>query len=211
MKVYFIAGTDTEVGKTYITTLLCSYFRRKNYKVGALKPIESGVKYSKIPDYKLIAEASGDNEKPIYLLNEPLAPYIAAKIDKVRIDKRKILDFYFRDINDHNYDYYFIEGAGGLFVPINDDLLYIDLVKEFKCEVILVARTNLGTVNHTLLSIEALEKRSIPLKGIILNEILETDEFMIEHNREMIERFSGYRVLTIVRKGQNEILNIVGL
>ncbi len=208
MKRFFVAGTDTEVGKTYVTCLICEYFKNKGYKVGALKPVESGVKYLENPDYKRIAKASGDKEKPIYTLTEPLAPYIAAKIDNVKIDKRKIIDFYKMNTSKENYDYYFIEGAGGLFVPLTENLLYIDLIKEFNCEVILVARTNLGTVNHTLLSIEALEKRSIPIKGIILNEVFETDKKMIEENKNMIEKFSGFKVLTVIRKNQEKIFHI---
>ena len=163
MKVYFITGTDTEIGKTYVTCLLCNYFKKKGFKVGAFKPVESGVKFSKIPDYKKIAYASGDKEKSVYLLNEPLAPMIAAMLDKVIIKEEEILNFYFNDLKSNSYDYYFIEGAGGLMVPLNDKLLYIDLIKKFNCEVILIARTNLGTVNHTLLSIEALKKRNISI------------------------------------------------
>ena len=208
MKKFFIAGTDTEVGKTYVTCLICKYFKSKGYKVGALKPVESGVKYLDNPDYKRIAKASGDKEKRLYTLSEPLAPYIAAKIDNVVIEKEKILNFYNTDIMKKTYDYYFIEGAGGLFVPLNDNLLYIDLIKEFNSNVILIARTNLGTVNHTLLSIEALEKRDIKIKGIILNEVFKTDRKMIEDNKNMIEKFSGCKVLTVIRKNQKEIFSI---
>ncbi len=208
MKRFFVAGTDTEVGKTYVTCLICEYFKNKGYKVGALKPVESGVKYLENPDYKRIAKASGDNEKCIYTLSEPLAPYIAAKIDNVVIDKEEILNFYNSNIMKGTYDYYFVEGAGGLFVPLTENLLYIDLIKEFNCEVILVARTNLGTVNHTLLSIEALEKRSISIKGIILNEVFETDKKMIEENKNMIEKFSGFKVLTVIKKNQEKIFHI---
>ncbi len=198
MKVYFMTGTDTEIGKTYATCLLCSYLKNKNFKVGALKPIESGIKENPFPDYIKIAKASGDKEKPIYTLSKPLAPLIAAKKDGITIDIEKIINFYLNDINLNQYDYYFIEGAGGLFVPITPELLYIDIIKYFNCEIILVARTNLGTVNHTLLSIEALEKRDLKLKGIILNEVIPTPEEMIKENVFMIEKYSSYKVLKII-------------
>ncbi len=206
MKKYFIAGTDTEVGKTYVTCLICNYLKKKGFKVGTLKPIESGVENNPTPDFKKIALASGDIEKPIYILKKPLAPYISAKLDNIEISIERIIKFYENDIK-NTYDYYFIEGAGGLFVPITKNYLYIDLIKMFNCEVILVARTNLGTVNHTLLSIEALEKRKIPIKGIILNEIFETDEFMLKNNIEMIEHFSKHKVLTVIRKNQDKLTN----
>ena len=208
MKKYFIAGTDTEVGKTYVSCLISEFLKNNGYSIGTLKPIETGLKYLEEPDFKKISKASGDREKIVYGLSEPLAPLIAAEIDKIKINKNKILNFFNKDISSHKYDYYLIEGAGGLFVPLTENLLYIDLINEFNCEVILVARTNLGTVNHTLLSIEALKRRNIGIKGIILNEIVETDEFMIKNNVRMIEKFSGCKVLSIIKKNQKKIFHI---
>ena len=203
---YFIAGTDTGVGKTYVTVLLSKYFKEKGYKVGVFKPVESGISSSIKPDYKLIAEAAGDIEKPFYNLSEPLAPYIAAKYDNISIDIDKIIDFVKND--SVKYQVYLIEGAGGLFVPITGNILLIDLIAKIGFQVILVARTNLGTVNHTLLSVEALEKRKIKIKDIFLNEVVKTSNKAVEENKSMIEKFSKYKINNVIYQNGNNVVNI---
>ncbi len=204
-KKYFITGTDTEVGKTYILSLICKRFVRLGKRVGVFKPVESGLKNNPSPDFKLLAKAADDKEKPLYVFKEPLAPLIASSVENVKIDKSKILSFINKDLDENNYDIYFIEGAGGLFVPLSEKTMIIDLIKSLDYEVILVARAGLGTVNHTLLSIEALKSRGIKIKSIILNEVIETSRKQIKNNAKMIEDFGNIKVNAIVYKNDNSI------
>ncbi len=198
---YFVTGTDTEVGKTYVTVFLLNYFRKLGWKVGAFKPVESGVSETTISDFQLLSDATGENAKTLYKLEKPLAPYIAAMEDGVEIDIEKIVDFAKKDAL--NYDIYFVEGAGGLMVPVTEEILMIDIIKKIGFEVILVARTNLGTVNHTLLSIEALQNRGIKINQVILNEIIKTPLENIKQNIEMIEKFSNVKVGKVIRFNEN--------
>ena len=198
---FFVAGTDTEVGKTYVSVLLAKFFRKKGLKVGAFKPVESGVENNPEPDYIKIAKAAGDVEKPFYTLSKPIAPFFAAKYDNIDINIDKIIEFAKKDSD--KYDVYIVEGAGGLFVPVAENEMIIDIIEKLGFNVILVGRTNLGTVNHTLLSIEALERRKIIIKDIILNEVIKTGLKAIEENVQMIEMFSCYKVNTVVRNSMD--------
>jgi dethiobiotin synthetase len=193
---YFVTGTDTGVGKTYVTSLLAEHLKEAGKKVGVFKPIESGVESEHTPDYKILAQAAADVEKPFYTFKKPLAPLIASKMDNIEIDIKKIKNFIEKD--EKKYDIYFVEGAGGLFVPINEKYMIIDLIQMLDFEVIIVGRTSLGTVNHTLLTVEALEKRGVKIKGIILNEIVETSDKEIEDNINMIESFGKKKVIAKV-------------
>jgi dethiobiotin synthetase len=205
MKKFFITGTDTEVGKTFVASLFCKYLVDSGEKVGVFKPIESGVKNNPSPDFKILAKYANDRVKPLYTFGKPLAPMIASKIDGIEIDIRKVVSFIENDIKKHNYNIYVVEGAGGLFVPLTKKIMIIDLIKILDFEVILVARTNLGTVNHTLLSVEALRNRQIKINTIILNEIFKTPQEQIRDNISMIEMFGNIKVGGIVAYKGSEI------
>lgn len=154
----FITGTDTHVGKTIVSSWLClhsngSYF--KPIQTGSLEDIDSDMVY-KLSHCLIHKEA--------YIYKEPLAPYLTARLEKKPIDIHKI-----ERPNSKNL---IIEGAGGLMVPIDEKIFMIDLIDHLKVPVILVARGTLGTINHTLLSIEALRKRNIKLLGVIFSGAL---------------------------------------
>lgn len=154
MKI-FITGTDTNVGKTLISSWIAlhtgfSYF----------KPIQTGTRdgsdsfeVQKLSDTKIYLES--------YAYKEPLSPHLAAKLENDMIDIEKIVLPPSRNL--------IIEGAGGVLVPINDTYLMVDLIEKLGAPVILVARTTLGTINHTLLSLEVLRSRNIPVLGVIMN------------------------------------------
>ena len=118
-------------------------------------------------------------------LSQPLSPHEAARRDDITIDINNIL----KTLSNEQHSSMIIEGAGGLMVPLNDKDYVIDLIKKINFPVILVARSSLGTINHTLLSISALEQYNIPIKGIILNGDPHP------HNKEAIEEYSGYKVI----------------
>ncbi|MBR2118621.1 MAG: dethiobiotin synthase [Pseudomonadota bacterium] len=151
-----VTGTDTGIGKTVFSAALA----------GALdafywKPVQAGIeeetdrdavqRLSRLPGERVLREA--------YRLKTPASPHLAAKLDGVAIDPDVLA---LPDVDRPLV----IEGAGGLMVPLTENLTYIDVMARWRAPVVLCARTTLGTINHSLLSIEALRARNIPLLGI---------------------------------------------
>lgn len=154
----FIAGTDTNVGKTVVACAL-------SIKLGLTywKPVQSGAIEG---TDRSLAQTMGIPTLPEeYCLLQPLSPHLAARYDHQSIELEKIVNQYRMYQMQHDL---LMEGAGGLLVPLNEDQLLIDLIKAFGCSVILVARASLGTINHTLLSLEALASREIKAQGVII-------------------------------------------
>lgn len=151
----FVTGTDTDVGKTVISSWLCLHGQ-----YSYLKPIQTGSDLITDTDTaKKMTDAHTYQESFIY--KEPVSPHLAASLENEEIDIGKIvLPKESRVI---------IEGAGGVLVPINKKDLMIDLIKKLAIPVIITARSSLGTINHTLLTIEALRTRDIPILGVIMN------------------------------------------
>ena len=176
---FIICGTDTDVGKTLISSffvrgLNCFYW----------KPIQSGIqgetdseyvqRVSQISPKKILKEA--------YVFNEPVSPHWAAEIDNVKLIKS--------NLNLPNIEKnLLVETAGGLMVPLTRDFLQIDQIKIWNLPVILVCRSSLGTLNHTLLSIEALKKRKINILGLIINGKKHLD------NPQTLKLFSGLPII----------------
>ncbi|UGY18962.1 dethiobiotin synthase [Bradyrhizobium septentrionale] len=152
-----VTGTDTGIGKTIFSAGLAG-FLGANY----WKPVQSGLEEE--TDAQLVARLGGlapDRIVPErYRLRTPASPHQSAEIDGVRIDPAAL------DLPATCDRPLVIEGAGGLMVPLNDDTLYIDIFERWRLPVVLCARSALGTINHSLLSIEALRKRRIDLLGI---------------------------------------------
>jgi dethiobiotin synthetase len=155
----FVTGTSTGVGKTLISAILT-----RKLNADYWKPVQSGELDDSDTDKvrSLVASDTAVFHKEAYRLTQPLSPHYAARLDGVFIDPLKIkLPKTENDL--------IIEGAGGLMVPLNTDYLIIDLIKDLKAEAVLVSLNYLGSINHTLLSIEALKRRDIPIAGIIFN------------------------------------------
>jgi len=170
-KGIFVAGTDTAVGKTYVAVGLAAALRKKGVNVGVFKPFESGTG-SGHEDFRLLKEASGSADPDDwicpYRFAEALAPAVAAKRAGAEIDWCHVTDCFESIAIKH--DFVITEGSGGLLVPLAENKTNIDLIKECEFPVLLVARLGLGTINHTLLSLEALAARKIPCAGVVLNQ-----------------------------------------
>lgn len=176
----FVTGTDTGIGKTLVSAILA-----RAWQADYWKPVQTGV-----------AEEPGDTETvarlaqlpperlhlPAYVLQAPLSPWAAAPLEDAVIDATAIVPPATRAP-------LIVEGAGGLYVPIDDSHMMIDLIARLGMPVVLAARSGLGTINHTLLSLEALHRRAIPVLGVIMSGPLSAG------NREAIERFGNVRVL----------------
>lgn len=155
----FITGIGTGVGKTIISAILVEHLKADYWK-----PIQSGdLENSDTMMVKsLVSNTTSVFHPETYCLTQPYSPHKSAALDGIVIDSEKI-------ILPETNNQLIIEGAGGLMVPLNDSFLMIDLIKQLDAEVILVSKNYLGSINHTLLSIEALRHRAIPLKSIIFN------------------------------------------
>jgi dethiobiotin synthetase len=175
---FFITGTDTDVGKTVTSALLTLGLGYAYWK-----PIQSGLP----TDTDSIRAATGLDDSHFiperYRLTQPLSPHAAAKIDRVPIS---LSDFQLPPTDKPGL---IVEGAGGLMVPINEQDLMIDLIRSLHLPVCLVTRSQLGTINHTLLSIAALRQAEIPILGVMMNG--EKNQV----NRNAIEHYGQVQVL----------------
>ena len=148
-----VTGTDTDVGKTVFAAALAGVLGARYWK-----PVQAGL--DPRADVDSVAMLSGARMLPeAYRLTTPCSPHRAAEIDGVTIDPARLA---LPDVDGPLV----VEGAGGVLVPITPDLLFADLFARWACPVVLVARTALGTINHSLLSIEALRSRGTPINGI---------------------------------------------
>ena len=179
MNGFFVTGTDTDVGKTLVSSWLLTQLDASYWK-----PVQAGV----IPEtnssvVRRLAEIGPDRVLPeAYVLPEAIAPHEAARRAGIAIDMAKFVP----PAPDRLL---VVEGAGGLMVPLTNTAYVIDLAAELHLPVILVARSTLGTINHTLLSLEAIRRRGLPLAGVVINGP-ETP-----HNRAAIERYGQVEVI----------------
>jgi dethiobiotin synthetase len=198
---FFITGTDTEIGKTMITAVLTRYFLDKGVDVFPYKPVQSGAEWGGdrlvAPDtvfYERLAKRRFGDETNTYLLKTPSSPHLAAAMEGKKIEAQPIINQTQKLLNSH--ELVFVEGAGGLIVPLNEGETMIDLIEHLRLPVILVARAGLGTINHTVLSVMALKQRNINIAGIILNRITPDELPEIEEdNKRMLEKLSGVPIV----------------
>lgn len=170
----FITGTDTGVGKTVVAAALARLMRMRGVNVGVMKPVTSGCREVSgrlvSDDALLLCQAAGvdccDDVVP-YLLREALAPAEAAKIDGVRIDFARILEAYHRLAA--VCDFMIVEGVGGLMVPLAGGLLVADLARQLQLPLLVVARSDLGTINHTVLTCFAAQQMDLRVAGVVVN------------------------------------------
>ncbi len=202
----FVVGTDTGVGKTVASLLLMQFFYAKGLDPFYLKPFQTGCRdaYDADSDAAFVYQ----NVKPlkgrdpagsvVYCFSSPKAPHFASIDDETAIDLQVVQEAYKRKCND--YHPIVLEAAGGLLVPVNENKLIIDVVEMIGASPLLVARAGLGTINHTLLSLETLYRRGLRATGIVLmdTEEEETATEMIRENVEAIEKFSDVMVSGVI-------------
>jgi len=166
----FVTGTDTGVGKTHVTALLLRELRRRGVKAAAFKPIscgEGGRNDARIYHKLMDGEVPLDAINPVYL-KHPLAPSVAAKLERRRINLRSVFRAY-SQLTAH-YSPVLVEGAGGLMVPVRDDYYLTDLARSLKLSLLIVARLGLGTINHSLLTVRQAQAHGLKVIGIVLND-----------------------------------------
>ncbi len=190
---FFVSGTDTGIGKTLVSAMLMSALDATYWK-----PIQAGLDEETDTEFvQRISEADDSRIIPErYRLNTPMSPHGAADIDEVSIS---LDDF---ELPEFQTKHLIVEGAGGLIVPINWDHTVLDMIEQFELPVLLVARSSLGTLNHTLLSIEALKRRNIDVFGVVLNGESH------EHNKKTLEHFGKVEIFEVctVKEISKELL-----
>jgi dethiobiotin synthetase len=205
-KGIFVTGTDTGVGKTIVAAAIARYLRDQGVNVGVFKPVTSGALEN---GGKLVSEdaellrwaakcTSPAGDVSPYLLREPLAPSEAAQRDGVTIRYERIRESFDRLAAHH--DFLIVEGAGGLLVPLTDDLFVADLAKRLELPLLIVARPDLGTVNHTLLTCECARSRGIEVLGVVINGQPEQPGLPESYAPRLIARLSGVPLLSVLRR-----------
>ena len=175
----FVAGTDTGVGKTVVSAILVAGLKGKYWK-----PVQSGLE--EMTDTQWIQKVTGFSHSHFfaesYRLQRPLSPHASAAAENIHIELEA---FQLPKTNDH----LIVEGAGGIMVPLNEKHFMLDLMKKLNIPILLVARTELGTINHTLLSLEQLRRHGLDVFGVVMNGLRNPG------NREAIEYFGKVKVL----------------
>jgi dethiobiotin synthetase len=174
LKSYFITGTDTDVGKTYVTAGLAASIKKNGIDVGIMKPFAAGtpekISY-KSKDVQILSEAAQvkDDENLInpYFFPIPASPYTATQNLGIKVDIDVALDSFKKLKTIH--DVLLVEGMGGILTPILQDYFITNLIKDMNLETIVICSSRIGTVNHTLMTCKMCENFGIKISGIIIN------------------------------------------
>lgn len=194
MSGLFITGTDTEIGKTFVSSLLIKILAEENVKVAGMKPVASGAKIIdgslKNDDALSLLEASNINAdydvvNP-YVFEPAVSPHIAAEQSGIEIDLDKIKNNF--DQLQKQSDVVIVEGVGGWYAPLSCHTTVADLAEELKLPVILVVGLRLGCLNHTLLTAQAIRQSGLTIAGWIANHI-EEDFSSADENIKTIKHF----------------------
>ena len=202
-KGIFVTGTDTGVGKTHVTVLLLTELRWRGVRAAAFKPISCGPGGRR--DAEIYAELM-NHEQPLNVLNpiylrRPLAPSVAAKLERRRIDLKAIRHCY--SLLTTHYSTVLVEGAGGLLVPIVQNYFVADLARDLGLPVLIVARLGLGTINHTLLTVRQAQAMGLHVCGIVLNDTVGGKHGPAEKtNIVEIPKLCGVPLLDVVPHGK---------
>lgn len=204
----FITGTDTNVGKTIVTAGLAAIMQSLGYKAGVLKPLQTGAigqgNFLISPDLAFVKKIDPYvSTLSSYVLKAPTAPYIAAELENVQIN----LDIILRDYSrlTQKCDTVIVEGSGGLMVPVAPEILMYDVAKKLNLPIVIVARPDLGTINHTLLTINQALQVGIKVAGVIINKYPDgTDDAAIKNSPRLIEEYSDVKILGIIKDFRTE-------
>lgn len=197
MAVYFISGIDTDAGKSIVTGVIARTLLKNGVRVITQKFIQTGcvgisediVKHRDIMGLKP-QDVDEDGTTCPYVMTYPASPHLAAEIDHVDIDIKRIHQSTEKLAS--LYEVVLLEGAGGLYVPVTRDYLTIDYIQEYKYPLILVSSSKLGSINHTLMSLELCRLRGIEVKYVVYNDF--------PNDSERIKNDS----ITIIRQYLNE-------
>lgn len=208
----FVVGTDTEVGKTLVSCALVRLLRESGVDATGFKPVASGAINGRWGDAEAL-RAAGGNKEPLEHIcplrfHAPRAPAVAARregvvpdLDLVRYELARLTERYAAVV---------AEGVGGLLVPLTSKFLLLDLLREVRFPLVVVARAGLGTINHTLLTLREAERAGLETAALILNETEPEDAAAIAETRAEIERFSHRKVSAVLDYGGGDVDSLTG-
>jgi dethiobiotin synthetase len=196
MKGIFITGTDTGVGKTYFTALLTRALRKRSVPAIPLKPISAGDRTDSI----LLSEATGGEISPIEInpvhFSAPLSPYAASMVES-RPFPWGILRERMEKLAQNYQGPFLVEGAGGWRVPLDSSLGIREWAQELSLPVVVVARNSLGTLNHTLLTVDSIRQSNLTLLGVVLNDTTPKPDESSITNPALLEQLTCLPVLSL--------------
>jgi dethiobiotin synthetase len=202
----FIAGTDTGVGKTVVSLLIMQFLFARGHRPFYLKPFQTGCDDSDdvrgdakfIYDHTAALKGLAPGASVVFCHSSPRAPYYAAQRSRERIDLAMVRRF--AEEKRRNFSPLVIEGSGGLMVPVTEEKMVVDVIGALECRLLLVARAGLGTINHTLLSLEAARQRRIEPLGVVLVDVGRppAEQELVDENIDAIQRFGGVPVAGVI-------------
>jgi dethiobiotin synthetase len=191
----FVTGTDTEVGKSVVAAAVCAALAARGERVAAFKPVVTGLddepgEFGR--DHELLASVANAGQAPEdvapYRFGPPLSPHLAAELAGERIEPPRLLEAA------RAHELLVAEGVGGLMVPITPGYLVRDLAIDLELPVVVAARTGLGTINHTLLTVEAARTAGLHVAGVVMTPWPDEPARIERSNRETIERLGAVSV-----------------
>ena len=201
----FITGTDTNIGKTFVSLGIALFLKNKGKKIGYFKPFQSGAyeKNNKLiaPDIEEFKQYPDIKTKCSYLLQGEVSPHLASILSNVKIDINKIK----KDFNDFskNNDYTIIEGAGGLYCPAYENKTFADVINFLNQEIIIVTTPELGKLNHALMTIDCAKNKNIKIKGLIINKMPQKPTLSEKNFVQELKMYSNEKIIGIIPKIQN--------
>jgi dethiobiotin synthetase len=192
----FVAGTDTEVGKSVLAAAVCAALVERGERVAAFKPVVTGVDEPPQPpwprDHELLTQVTNAGQSPEevapYRFGPAVSPHYAAELAGTAIEPPRLLEAARR------YELVIAEGVGGLMVPLTPGYLVRDLAVDLGLPLVVAARTGLGTINHTLLTLEAARAAGLRVAGVVMTPWPESPAAIERSNRETVERLGGVPV-----------------
>ncbi len=204
----FITGTDTDAGKTYISSLILRALRNERVDAVGYKPICCGdrndaLQMAMASDISIDDEAEMNRINPVWM-KTPAAPHVSAMFENRPIEKQELLDGY-KSLSD-SHQCVITEGVGGWLVPINGMAFSVaELAVAIGDPVVLVVGNKLGALNHTLLTVEAMRSRGIEPAGLVFNNLIDELDTATITNKGIVEDMCGVEVITDVIRDQEEI------
>jgi dethiobiotin synthetase len=193
-KIIFVTGIDTNIGKSYATGYLAKMYSAKGYRVITQKFIQTGNSgisedielHRKIMGTGLLPEDLDGTTCPI-VLSYPASPHLAAQMDNVSIDLNRIENA--TSMLQEKYDMTFIEGAGGIMTPLTENYTTMDYIKDHNLPVIVVTTPRLGSINHTLLTLETCRYANVEVAGVMYNKFKVEDNLICDDTRQYLENY----------------------
>ena len=199
LKHLFITGTDTDIGKTFVTAGIAAALKKMGKDIGIMKPFAAGTPQKigyKSEDVQLLAKAAqvNDSENLInpYFYEIPASPFTATQTLGIKFNVKTVLDSFKQLTSLH--DVILVEGMGGVMTPILKNYFVTDLIKEMNLDTIIIASSRIGTVNHTIMSCKMCQNYGIKIRGIIIN-VLDSNGYPIDTLKRDLEELTNIPVI----------------